>query len=242
MDLIEQNLGNSHRHPWEYSRADSILKILKKYPKDGQYADVGAGDVYFAIRLADTLAKPIYVVDIGYEEVGPKGSLVLYNNIDQLQEQSLDVVLLMDVLEHIEDVDTFLAELITKIKPGGQLLVTVPAFQFLFSNHDVALKHFRRYSLSQLKNTLQKHGIEIDSTFYFYTTLLIGRMLIQLLEKLNIVSEAKGIGGWQYSANHVVTKFIKWMLNVDFGINYFLSKLGIKIPGLSICATCRKKS
>ena len=242
MDLVELNKGNQNRHPWEFARADCALELLSKFSKDGQYADVGAGDIYFATRLSQTLSKKVYVVDTAYTESGEKGNLIQLTDIKFLPDNSLDVVLLMDVIEHIDDVDTFLTELMTKMKVGAQLLIMVPAHQFLFSQHDVFLKHYRRYNMRLLKDTIAKQPLEIERSFYFFTLLFIARCFMVLVEKLSKPKADHGIGHWGYPENHFVTRFITGLLDLYFKINYALSKIHITIPGLTVCAVCRKKS
>ncbi|MDX2001700.1 MAG: class I SAM-dependent methyltransferase [Chitinophagales bacterium] len=241
MDLVEKRIGSVNRHPWELSRAASILKLLKRFGPDKKYADVGAGDVYFAERLSQQVNEPVYVVDIGYTENKRIGNLIQLMNIDDLPEQ-VDVVLLMDVIEHIDDVDSFLNSLLKKVKPGGQLVITVPAFQFLFSEHDVFLKHYRRYNLSLLHDTVKKQGLVIETSFYFYTLLFFARCLVVAIEKLTKPAPAEGVGNWKYPENHFLTKLIKGILDLDYTINAALGSIGIKFPGLSVCAICKKKS
>lgn len=242
MDLVEVKAGNSNRHPWELSRARCSLKLLDKLNTSGNIADVGAGDIYFATLVADQVGHDIAAVDIEYKESGRVGKVIKYQNMDQLEPESLDLVLLMDVIEHIEDVDAFLTELLTKVKPGGYLFVTVPAHQFLFSVHDVFLKHFRRYNKKMMKETMDKHGLVIEKSFYFYTSLFFARAIAQMKEKMEKNPSDEGIGNWGFAEDHFVTRFISGVLNLDFDINYLLSKIGIPLPGLSLYALCRKPS
>ena len=52
----------------------------------------------------------------------------------------------------------------------------------------------------------------------------------------------KGVGGWKFKKNNIVTKLLTYVLNIDFAINRFLSIFGIILPGLSLCLICQKKS
>lgn len=242
MDLVELQADNPNRHPWELSRARCSLKILDQFDHNLSYADVGAGDIYFATRVAETIGHDVYAVDIEYPDARKEGPVQKLTNIADLPEDGVDVVLLMDVIEHVEDVDAFFEQLLTRVKPGGQFFITVPAWQFLFSIHDVFLKHYRRYNFKMLKETLDKHNIEIESSFYFYTTLFFARMLSKLFEKFQKTPTDEGIGAWGFAEDHFVTKTIFTVLNLDFDINRLLYKIGIKLPGLSLCAVCRRKT
>ncbi len=241
MDLVELKEGNAHRHPWELARAKSVLSILSQMDTRGTVADVGAGDIYFAGLLADQIGHDVLAVDIGYDTVGREGKVVKYNHISDLPHEGVDLVLLMDVIEHIEDVDAFLNELMPKIKPGGNILITVPAYQSLFSAHDVFLLHYRRYNKKLLHATLAKQPVVVDRMFYFFTSLFFARTAALALEKLKGPPKADGAGNWKHAEDKALTKLITGVLNTDFKVNSLLSKAGITLPGLTLCSVCHKK-
>jgi 2-polyprenyl-3-methyl-5-hydroxy-6-metoxy-1,4-benzoquinol methylase len=74
-----------------------------------------------------------------------------YNAYRDLASGRYNLVLLMDVLEHVQEDNKFLAEIVDGyLAKGGNLIITVPAFPFLYSRHDVYLAHYRRYGRRQL--------------------------------------------------------------------------------------------
>jgi ubiquinone/menaquinone biosynthesis C-methylase UbiE len=77
------------------------------------------------------------------------------------EDASFDVVTMLDVLEHLCDDGRALSEVHRVLKPGGALVLSVPAYQKLWSAHDEALHHFRRYEYWTLKKVLQDGGFEI---------------------------------------------------------------------------------
>jgi len=77
-----------------------------------------------------------------------------------------DVVLMLDVLEHFVDDGAVVARARTLLRPGGALLVSVPAFQALFSEHDRAVAHVRRYSAPQLRTVLEGGGFAVRRLTY----------------------------------------------------------------------------
>ncbi|MBL9051707.1 MAG: class I SAM-dependent methyltransferase, partial [Tabrizicola sp.] len=85
--------------------------------------------------------------------------------------KNYDLIGLFDVLEHIESDAEALTALAGRLKDGGRLLVTVPAYQFLWSQHDVRNHHFRRYSRSTLEAVVQKAGLKLVYISYFNTFL-----------------------------------------------------------------------
>ncbi|OGT01258.1 MAG: type 12 methyltransferase [Gallionellales bacterium RIFCSPLOWO2_02_58_13] len=87
------------------------------------------------------------------------------------QQEQFDLIVLLDVLEHVEDDRNTLRVLGSLLKPGGCLFISVPAFPFLWSMHDEVHHHKRRYFLSELKSKLENAGLEIAYTSYFNTVL-----------------------------------------------------------------------
>ncbi|NQX88526.1 MAG: class I SAM-dependent methyltransferase [Halioglobus sp.] len=86
-----------------------------------------------------------------------------------------DVVTLLDVLEHIEDDRAALEELLSLLNPRGLLVITVPAYMWLWTDHDVILHHKRRYTLTQLESLLNEVGFRVTRSSY-YTSLLFPLM------------------------------------------------------------------
>ncbi len=87
-------------------------------------------------------------------------------------EQSFDLILATDVLEHVEDDLVALRELRRVASSGGHLLATVPAYRWLWSQHDHAYHHFRRYTLRELRERVQSGGWEPVAWSYFNSILL----------------------------------------------------------------------
>ena len=87
-------------------------------------------------------------------------------------DASFDLILATDVLEHLEDDRRVMRELRRVAAPGARLLATVPAYQWLWSQHDQAHHHFRRYTLRGLRDRLGAEGWEAVQWSYFNTVLL----------------------------------------------------------------------
>ena len=83
-----------------------------------------------------------------------------------------DVVLLADVLEHVEHHHEFLRDLVAQLKPGATLIITVPAHPWLWSPHDAALGHFRRYTQATLRETWAALPVRTHFLSHFNTLLL----------------------------------------------------------------------
>lgn len=171
MDLKETDiLGSDIINHWYYnSKAKAMGKLLGRInPKT--ILDVGAGSAFFSRYLLNhTNATEAWCVDISYandfDENDTNKKLYFRKTIGSL---NADLVLLMDVLEHVDDDIALLSEYVKKVPTGSQFLISVPAFQFLWSGHDEFLEHKRRYTLEQLENTIEKSGLRVKTSTYYF--------------------------------------------------------------------------
>jgi len=237
MDLTEKT-QNEKRHPWELSRARCILGIIKKYHLDCA-ADIGAGDMFFISKLQPWLSGTAYAVDAAYgKEQEDVDGIRCFNDFTGLPNLSGHCgLVLMDVLEHIENAAAFLSATLEKIPAGGLVFITVPAFQFLFSEHDTFLKHYRRYGKKDLLALLRSQNLSVEKCHYFYTSLFFARLPMLLWKKKK---KQAGVGAWRFGEKHIATCIVYFVLNIDFFICNLLAKLHITLPGLSLLAVCKK--
>jgi 2-polyprenyl-3-methyl-5-hydroxy-6-metoxy-1,4-benzoquinol methylase len=100
---------------------------------------------------------------------------------------AFDIVLMLDVLEHFADEAAVLRDVRRLLRPDGTLLVSVPAFQALFSEHDVAVQHVRRYAASQLGRALQSNGFVVRRLTYTNVAPLAPAAIVRgLLPRLGV--------------------------------------------------------
>jgi SAM-dependent methyltransferase len=96
-------------------------------------------------------------------------------------DDRFDAVLLVDVIEHLEDDVGFLDQAKRLVAPGGRMIVSAPAFQLLWSQHDVTFEHHRRYSVSQLVDVVRRAGLEPERTtctnFILFPVAVLWRVL-----------------------------------------------------------------
>lgn len=82
-------------------------------------------------------------------------------------KEKFDTIFLLNVLEHINNDELAIENIRFMLKPGGRLIILTPAYKFLYSTLDRSLRHYRRYTSSQLINLATKKGFEAQKTFYF---------------------------------------------------------------------------
>ena len=243
MDLIEQKkiiIPNFQRHPWEIARLKILIFLLKKNSSKNFIVDIGSGDAFIAEQLSKNFhGLKVAGVDINYDEqfikANKKNNLIFFKHINHLPvDMRIDAVLLMDVLEHIEKPEALLTEIkaLKNLSPASQFIITTPAFQYLFSEHDVFLKHFRRYGRKQLNQLLHKKGFGIKNSGYFFFTLFF----IRCFQKFFRINIEHGVYDWKGS--HFTTSVMTTVLWIDFKICWYLSRIGINLPGLSCYCIC----
>lgn len=243
MDLKELYDIRAQRHPWEKARLKAIQRILNDCAFEGiRVLDVGCGDGFVARGLFNHLeeksitAVDIFLTDELIREIERVPGGVQYSN--ELPESgAFDLVLLLDVLEHMEDARGFLVDVVDRqLSKGGRLLITAPAFQFLHGRHDQFLGHYRRYGLQQLVALAKGGGLEVVSSGYLFMTLLLPKYFLYKLS--NAGKEAEGVGRWHQG--RVVTRIIEGMLDMDNRLLMATGRLGLKMPGLTGWVLCEK--
>jgi len=251
MDLCEKtNIVN--RHPWELVRVNAIKMILKnhiKHNRDLRVLDVGCGDAFIIKNLfKKSWVKSIDAVDINLSQSQIKqlytevNYILFHNNFDNLKKVHYNLILLLDILEHIKDDKQFLSEIVNKyLNDEGYIIITVPAFNFLFSSHDKFMGHHRRYNIKELAALITNTGLEQINSGYMFTTLLPIRLLLLYCEKINLFNLKidKGIGSWSHGK--IITKIIEIILKMDYNLSIILNKIGVKLPGLTAWTICKKQ-
>jgi SAM-dependent methyltransferase len=244
---LKETRDNMRRHPWELSRAHEVLRIIKKIlrndrtPRAYKIADIGAGDLFFDKFLIRRLGNAeVDAVDKAFETLeSDVPEIRKTRDYRALPENEYDVIILMDIMEHIEDDSSFVADIKRKLKPGGYLVITVPAHQRLFSNHDIYFEHFRRYGRETLEGLLRGAGLDIVEIRYFFISLYFARVLSRRYERP--VEEQRGIGAWRYGGLHPITVIIYAFLLLDILVGRALQKCGLPCTGLSLLALCGNK-
>ena len=114
------------------------------------------------------------------------------------RSEVFDAVFACDVIEHVADERAALGELHRVVKPDGRLVLTVPAFQFLWGEHDEINHHYRRYSRAQLARVLDATGWRVERLSYFNTLLFLPIAGIRLATGQRRRAEApRSDLGWQ---------------------------------------------
>ena len=149
-----------------YNRFLVSLVLATAVPGD-RILDIGAGIGTFAkIVAASGFSVCCMEPDAAQAATIKESGLQVETSVDRFDDGSFDYIYSLNVLEHIEDDRQALRLWRTKIKPGGRLLIYVPAFQLLYSGMDRKVGHFRRYTRRQLADKAADSGFDIRSLAY----------------------------------------------------------------------------
>ena len=258
MDLSEIPDQNYSRHPWELARARFFLQMIQRHgllANSPRVLDVGSGDAYFAQRLLKTKQAQDLELTCWDSAYSPQDTAAkaeqLFVKTSQQPQQVFDLVLMMDVLEHVDEDIEFLRQIVDhNMQQGSMVLISVPAWQGLYSEHDKELFHHRRYAPRSLRPILSTAGLRIQRSGGLFHSLLPVRVLQKSAElfrqKLRRTGAAgseedvHGLGVWQHGP--LLTRSIQLGLGVDNWFSMQLGQMGAQAPGLSWWALCTKQA
>lgn len=160
IELFDLHASVEHSHWWFVSRRDIVESLLRKLlPASPRplVVDVGCGTGANIAGLTqwcravgiDTSERAIALAEARFPDVGFIHG-VAPTDLGTIADEA-DAFLLMDVLEHVEHDRALLSSIVERARPGAFVVVTVPADMTLWSDHDVAFGHFRRYSASEFR-------------------------------------------------------------------------------------------
>jgi SAM-dependent methyltransferase len=246
VDLRERHTGNARRHPWEVVRSGFFRSVVSDHldlQACGRVLDIGAGDGWFADQLRTDLSPDSEIVcwDVNYSAddlaaLSPEG----LHRTTEAPAGTFDLVLLLDVLEHVADDAGFLADEVTpRLHADSVLVVSVPAYQALFSAHDHALGHERRYRPRALRTLLaERYGIiERGGLFISLLPLRVATKLAERLPQRRTAAESAGIGDWR--GGEALTRALVSALALDARACKWMARRRVVVPGLSTWAVCR---
>jgi SAM-dependent methyltransferase len=188
-DLMKATLAVDEHHWWYRGRRRIIRAQLDRLglPVPARILDAGCGS-------GRTLQELVEYGEVHGIELDPEAAElarsrghgeVLVGRLEELpwEDASFDLITCLDVIEHTPDDRATLAELRRVCRPGGWLLVTVPAYQALWSLHDVANHHYRRYSRAMLREAAVSAGWNVSRMSSFNSLLLAPAAAVRIAQR-----------------------------------------------------------
>ena len=176
------------KHWWWRARTELIIETLQRLrPSTGwnYILDVGCGDGLFFPRLRQF--GTVEGIEPALRSVNPgnaDNNYIYTCSFDQnfWPPHKYSLILMLDVLEHIQDPIGALRHAGELLEPNGMLVITVPAFMTLWTNHDVLNHHFTRYTKGGLRQLTASAGLRIIEARYFFHWLYVAKFIVHIFE------------------------------------------------------------
>lgn len=199
---------------WFEARRHFVLLALKKFNKNAKILDIGCSGGSLLKFLKKKGFKNLCGVDISksaIKECKKKGIKAVLANAEntKLSGNQFDVIIASDILEHLKDDKKAILEWKRLLKKTGKLIIFVPAFNFLWSNHDLLNQHYRRYTLKSLKKLLKKNGFDIKIASYWNFTLFFPSFIYKLFDRITKKNGKPQIFNLPKSLNNLLSFILK---------------------------------
>jgi SAM-dependent methyltransferase len=177
---VFDRMAELDQHHWWFLARRRILKRLiervVKPPRKARILEVGCGTGHNLSMLKEFGQLDASELDrcaraLANKRLPRKVKEAKLPDLSMFKRNEYDLIALLDVLEHVPDDLGSLRAIHRRLKPGGALLLTVPANPWMWSAHDTAHHHFRRYTKKQLEELFLRSGLEIELLSYFNTLL-----------------------------------------------------------------------
>ena len=233
LDEIEED------HWWFVGKRLIIRALLRPFPQGLRFLDLGCGTGGI---LRDWMDENTCV---GVDRSDLALKICKKNGFNSLvrgdlmtlpfKPASFDIVMLMDVIEHLPDDVSFLENVKQVCTKGGRVVIAVPAFQMLWSQHDVTFEHHRRYTSGQLEKVVREAGLEPERVTYT-NSLLFPAALVWRLASFRL-----GVG--RFAPKHDFWPIPKWLnalLVQVYRVEAWLLERSDLPVGVSVICICRK--
>jgi len=230
---------------WHKARLNLILYLLKNtLSNDSQnrrILDIGCG-TGTELKILNKFGQ-VTALDINNSAL----AMVKKNNCQtiladiekyNLNNNYYDTICCFDILEHLKNDKWAIKNIFNSLKSEGYFFFTVPAFQFLFSGHDIALGHQRRYGKKEIALTLEKAGFKMVKLDYWNSLLFPAIFVIRMVKKfLNKINKKNICQSDMKKRNNFVEQILFQILNLE---NKLISR-NINLPfGLTIYGIAKK--
>ena len=239
-DYEQQTFQAEDRHWWYRGRRTVLDRVLDGLglPTHARILDAGCGSGRNMIELARRgTVTGVELSQPSVEKARARGcGEVVEGSVLEMPfaDASFDLAVSLDVIEHLEDDLGALRELRRTVAPGGALLLTVPAYQWLWSGHDEINHHQRRYTRRSLQEVAERAGWRQERTSYFNSLLLPVAILLRVLDRFNRKTTESSLDLW------VPPELVNRALEVPLTLEAALLARGGRIPaGLSLLSVFR---
>jgi len=191
-EVYEAMAEHDERHWWYRGRRKVVAELIRRkvpLPRDARLLEIGCGTGHNLPMLGEFGQVDALEIDPIARGMAEKrlGRTVLSSPLPAIEgvpDDTYDMVAALDVIEHIPDDAAALEGIARVLKPGGKLLMTVPAHQWMWSAHDVVNHHQRRYSRRDFKRLVDNSPLNLESIGYLNSLLFPVAMAQRLASKI----------------------------------------------------------
>ncbi|HEX8642468.1 MAG TPA: class I SAM-dependent methyltransferase [Allosphingosinicella sp.] len=167
------------RHWWYRARRKVLARLIEtkaKPPAHARILEIGCGtghnlDMLGRFGTVDAVEMDDAARGVATARLGRPARMATLPALEGVERGAYDLVALLDVLEHVEEDLASLVSISERLKPGGRILLTVPAHPWMWSAHDVVNHHKRRYTKRGLRETIEAAGLKVELLSYFNSLL-----------------------------------------------------------------------
>ena len=238
------------RHWWFRARKNIVLRLINKYFRPKSYFEVGprSSRKIFDIgcgtgMILQSLSKygeqwgidsDRGVTDFARQK-NPAAKIIHGFFPQDAPSEKFDLVTALDVLEHINDDEAALSKIYDVLKPGGLAVVTVPALAFLWTGHDIASHHKRRYCVRELGSKLKNAGLRVEKISYCNTFLFLPIAVAKIAQRALFRNKVRS-----HLDGDLPIPWMNKLLEAVFSAEKYLLS-GVNFPfGISIIAVASK--
>ncbi len=228
------------RHWWYRGRRTVLSRAIARLdlPRPARVLDAGCGsgrNMVELARLGAVTGVELSRTSVSLARARQVGDVVEGSVLDMpFESASFDLAASLDVIEHLDEDLEALRELRRVVAPGGFLLVTVPAYEWLWSGHDEINHHHRRYTRRSLQRVAEQAGWRQTRTSYFNSLLLPVAILLRALDRLSTKTTESSLDLW------VPPEPLNWLLERPLALEAVMVGRGGRIPaGLSLLSVFR---
>jgi SAM-dependent methyltransferase len=238
--VFQQMAELDDRHWWYRARRKIIADLIRReaaLPQNARILEIGCGTGHNLSMLSgfghvDALELDDEARALSEKRFGRKIMSSPLPELAEVADRHYDLIGAFDVIEHIDDDNAALASIATKLKRGGRFMMTVPAHQWMWTAHDVANHHKRRYSKKRLKQLIDSSPLQLQRIGYFNSLLFPLAIADRTAAKLRNKQNADVT---------LPPAPLNWTLEKVFGAErYLVGRLPLP-PGLSLFAVASAK-
>lgn len=210
-------------HWWFKSKRKLISEIIGNIRKDSVILDIGCGTGYNFVYFKH-LSDSMIGIDISKEALlfskkYSKNIALANSETIPFKDKSMDIVMALDLIEHVENDDSVVSEARRILKNNGTFILTVPAFNFLWSKHDEVFNHKRRYNKRQIEDLLARNGFKIEKITYWNFLLFPATLLYKFFSKNSNIKKTNKITNTILSSILSFDNFLVRYMNLPYGIS-----------------------